>query len=302
MIAVVEPGTSNIDSAWLPIVSSGTQKWWSGNAYPVEFYFINKRLKLDMKWGTPSSFSITDPKYALVLDLRARGQFGLAVNNYQYLLDRLVGSFDNGSYLTFDFIKNQLRGWINQNIKRIISAIIIQKEISYFDILPRLDEINDFFILELNKHTQTIGMDVVSSSIEDIGAPEETKAELNKLLMGKAKINILGDDYYKVRELDNIEHAAKNEGISGTILGLGVANMMGQGMVNSMQYGQRQFSQSMSEVKEIVILACPSCAAKNNEKSKFCIECGNKLQPSCKACNASLLPKSKFCIECGERV
>jgi hypothetical protein len=49
---------------------------------------------------------------------------------------------------------------------------------------------------------------------------------------------------------------------------------------------------------------CPSCGVALAKKSKFCPECGAKVQPddACVECGAALAPGAKFCAECGHKV
>lgn len=49
-------------------------------------------------------------------------------------------------------------------------------------------------------------------------------------------------------------------------------------------------------------IKCPSCGARLPASSKFCNECGTKIQTSCPQCGASLPPGSKFCNECGTKL
>lgn len=46
---------------------------------------------------------------------------------------------------------------------------------------------------------------------------------------------------------------------------------------------------------------CPSCNAYNDEKSKFCISCGNKLSPKslCLHCSREVKAEDNFCKYCG---
>src|SRR5262245_40663769 len=46
-------------------------------------------------------------------------------------------------------------------------------------------------------------------------------------------------------------------------------------------------------------MRCPRCDADTPDGAKFCIECGNPLQPRCPQCGADTLPRAKFCGECG---
>jgi ribosomal protein L40E len=62
-------------------------------------------------------------------------------------------------------------------------------------------------------------------------------------------------------------------------------------------------------------LICPSCAAKNPPESKFCRECGTKLETEapaeepveiveilCSNCGASVASEEKFCTNCGAKL
>jgi class 3 adenylate cyclase/tetratricopeptide (TPR) repeat protein len=46
-------------------------------------------------------------------------------------------------------------------------------------------------------------------------------------------------------------------------------------------------------------MKCPKCQFENQEGSKFCNECGNKLEIACPQCGKVNYPGSKFCNECG---
>ncbi len=47
-------------------------------------------------------------------------------------------------------------------------------------------------------------------------------------------------------------------------------------------------------------VTCPNCGAKLAENSKFCNQCGAKLNTACPACGAPMTPGSKFCSQCGQ--
>jgi membrane protease subunit (stomatin/prohibitin family) len=49
---------------------------------------------------------------------------------------------------------------------------------------------------------------------------------------------------------------------------------------------------------------CSKCGSQIPAGSKFCLECGNKVQDafSCTGCGEKLPPNSKFCLKCGTKV
>jgi RNA polymerase subunit RPABC4/transcription elongation factor Spt4 len=53
--------------------------------------------------------------------------------------------------------------------------------------------------------------------------------------------------------------------------------------------------------KQQLVINCPKCG-KNVSNSKFCSECGYKLeQPVCSKCGTKLTNNEKFCPECGQK-
>src|SRR3989442_12615109 len=49
-------------------------------------------------------------------------------------------------------------------------------------------------------------------------------------------------------------------------------------------------------------MECPQCRHANPPETKFCGECGTRLQSLCPACQAVNPPTNKFCSECGQRL
>ena len=59
------------------------------------------------------------------------------------------------------------------------------------------------------------------------------------------------------------------------------------------------------------IVACPNCGAANDPGTKFCRECGAKLEAPppaepqkrfCPSCGKEVAPGIKFCPECGQKM
>jgi class 3 adenylate cyclase/tetratricopeptide (TPR) repeat protein len=49
-------------------------------------------------------------------------------------------------------------------------------------------------------------------------------------------------------------------------------------------------------------MECPGCRHSNPPDTKFCGECGTRLQSLCPACQTANPPTNKFCSECGQRL
>lgn len=50
------------------------------------------------------------------------------------------------------------------------------------------------------------------------------------------------------------------------------------------------------------MIVCPECKAQIAVGSKFCNQCGAKLESKCPSCGADVAPGSAFCSECGQKL
>jgi len=46
-------------------------------------------------------------------------------------------------------------------------------------------------------------------------------------------------------------------------------------------------------------MQCPTCHAENLPDSRFCTECGSRIESRCSACGSGNPPSAKFCRKCG---
>jgi class 3 adenylate cyclase len=49
-------------------------------------------------------------------------------------------------------------------------------------------------------------------------------------------------------------------------------------------------------------MRCPKCQLENDERSKFCLECGQRLELECPQCGKILPLLAKFCNQCGQKL
>lgn len=291
---ICEEGSFKFDTEIIPFIKVFQKGLYGGkNPYPVEVYFINKRLKLDLFWGSSDPIKILDPVYKIQLGLRVRGQMGIRLSDYQFFYQTLVGSIMKDNFITFDIIRDYFRGVINQKSKKILSSYIISKKITFFEIDPHLDEIQKEIQEALTKEIEKYGFNLVNLSIESINVPEEDLTALNEILHKKAEYEQLGDDVYRTtRGYDVLEAGAKNNGSASTFMGVG----MGMHMAEQINAGI--IPQKSATPKK----TCPKCGAEVGAKAKFCPECGASMSPKCPKCGADISAKAKFCPECGTKL
>jgi membrane protease subunit (stomatin/prohibitin family) len=179
---ILEEGKYILDTELLPFINGLIKAVHGGqNPYPMEVYFVNKRLKLDMLWGTSDPIKLIDPEYHVQINVRARGQMGVRIKDYQYFLQTLVGTLMKDSWLSFDVIESYFRGLINQKAKKDIAMFMLDKHLSIFNIEPRLEEIADLIRSELAPEMEKYGFELANLSVESINVPQTDTDALNAI-------------------------------------------------------------------------------------------------------------------------
>lgn len=338
------PGRHTLKTSNIPLLRSITSIPTDGETpFKCQVYFINKVDILDILWGTSTPMPIQDVKYGIILPVRANGQFGLRVEEGRKLLLKLVGT---ESELNKEKLKIYFKGFLMTKVKDYISKAMVRRQISFLEIYTYLDEISEGLREQIEKLYGDYGLKVVNFSVNSISIPEDdpsyikiknalASAKEKEVLAGGKKIemDMLGYSYAQERTFDMLQDAAKNEGNSGNIMGVGMGMGMGVNLGNvvgdAMAGTMNNVSNRGGSIEEII--ECPNCKTKLKSGAKFCFECGNKVEiqeniticPSCKervpkgkfclncgcklinkcpGCNAELPDGAKFCLECGEKV
>ena len=99
----------------------------------------------------------------------------------------------------------------------------------------------------------------------------------------------------------------QKKGFLGNLL-----NMIGSGS-NSNGYNNQRQQQQQQSPNQLVqnqqplnqnTIICSKCNSKTPAGSKFCLECGEKINSVlfCMDCGEKLPPNAKFCLKCGTKV
>ncbi len=232
------PGTYTLKSENLPILNKLINIPFGGDSpFQSEVWFVNQITRMDMKWGTPQPIQLEDPKYSIIVPVRAFGQYGIKVSEPRKFLETLIG---NMTYFTADSIDSYFKGKLIANLSSTIAKKIVKDQISALDINMYLVDISEFCNEEINKTFAKYGISLVEFSIMSINVPQDDPSFL-KLKEAKAtlaRLNIAGRDVYQMeRSFDVLEKAADNSGAGSQLMGLGVG--MGIGNVMGGMAGQQ---------------------------------------------------------------
>lgn len=227
-------GTYTIKTENIPILNKIINlPFGSESPFTAEVWFVNGIAKLDMPWGTPQPIQIEDPKYKIIVPVRAHGQYGLKVKNPRAFLESLVGNMQSFSINKID---QYYKGRIITCLNAIITQQIVEKQVSVLDINTQLIDLSSECSSLLNLQLEKYGVEVIEFSIMSINVPQDDESviRLKKAKDLAARLMITGRDVYQMeRSFDVLEKAAANEGTGGQMVAMGAGLGVGVGVGNT---------------------------------------------------------------------
>jgi len=333
---VFGPGRHTLSTANLPLLQKYVNLPFGGKTpFTAEVYFVNKVAKLDIKWGTPDPFQVTDPRYQIIVRVRGFGRFGIRISDSRNFVTQIVGALHGNQVSDYEKVISYFKGLVITKFKDTVADLIVNKKISVLDITASIDSISVTCQERVASEFDRFGIEVLNFFIESINVPEEDIAKLRKILEEKAEFEILGDERYtRKRSFDVLEKAASSEGAGGMMgVGMGLGMGIGAGVaaggilgdvtkqmkvtppekpieqkIKCLKCGTEnlstaKFCSNCGEKLETQPIICPNCKTENVPGSKFCSNCGTSLQKiKCPKCNFENLPSSKFCSNCGNKL
>ena len=228
-------GTHTIKSENIPLLNKIINFPFGGNSpFQSEIWYVNLITKLDNKWGTTSPILLEDPKYGIIIPVRAFGQYGFKISDPRLFMENLVG---NLSSYNADKIQEYFKGKIITSLTSIISKKLVLDNISILEINIYLEELSSFCQEKISAEFKRFGLEIVNFYFLSINVPLDDKSVV-KLKEAKdlaAKIKITGKELYQMdRSFDVLDNAAKNQGGVGNLMGAGLGLGLGAGIGNQL--------------------------------------------------------------------
>lgn len=293
------PGTHTLSTGNLPLLKKLVNLPFGGKTpFAAEVYYINKTANLDMKWGTSTPIPLEDPKYGLILNVGARGQYGITIYDSRLFVSRIIGAIPNGTTTNPMVILRYFNGLINSKIKSVTASYMIQKQISFLEISQFLSELSVAFQNALTEEFERFGIELANFFCESIAPRPE---EYEKLRGYKEELALGQGFYQQRRSLDILEKLAENPS-SGSIANAGIGLGMGLGAAGQFGNVFSGVGQNMNIAASSNSVTCPKCGTQNDSSMKFCGNCGNKLNVTilCPYCGKEVPDGMKFCGNCGK--
>ncbi|KON87966.1 hypothetical protein AF332_14790 [Sporosarcina globispora] len=305
------PGTHTLTTGNLPILKRLVNIPFGGKTpFSAEIYYVNTTSRLDNKWGTSVPFQVTDPKYNIIMAVRAFGQYGITISDARLFITKIVGAVNSDHISNHDDVRKYFNSLINTKIKEVVSSYIIHMKISLLEITTYLGELSEVCHSAIKDEFNRFGIDLHNFYIESVNFPNNNIDKLKEALERKSELTVLGEDYYRQRSFDVLEKLAENEAAGsaanagiGLGMGLGAGTVAGSAfadLARNLQVAPDAPSVSRREAPNSIV--CNKCSHKNAPDSKFCGNCGDQFDHSmkCHNCHEELLAGSKFCGQCGQ--
>lgn len=225
-----EAGTYTLQTSNIPLLNKIINlPFGSKSPFKAEVWFINLTSKLDLKWGTPTPIQLEDPKYNIIIPVRAYGQYGLRVSDPKLFLKSLIG---NMSAFSAEKVDAYFKGKLLSQLSAAVANKMANDNISILEINTHLMEMSEYCNETINKFFGKYGLELQEFSIISINVPQEDPS-LIKLKEAKdlaARLKITGRDIYQMeRSFDVLEGAANNQGTGGQMVGAGMGLGVGAG-------------------------------------------------------------------------
>lgn len=295
-----ESGRHTITTANIPLLVNLIGKVFGGETpFKAEVYFVNMTEFPQMGWGTRNPVPIRHPGIGVGASLIvANGIFRMRVADPQLF----VGEFAaRQSLYTTDEIHDTLRTYVVSSLKDVVGELGLKGK-SAFDLPAMIDEVGAAVQAKVSDEFDSMGLRLIDFKVEDLNPKEESAETLAK--MGLIDMGELQKYQFAMAMRDMAQQEA---GAGGGAMGLGAGAGMGMGMAQMMAQQMMQAQQApQAAPAAAATMACPKCGHQNPVGTKFCSNCGEKIEAAaggfCSNCGAQLAPGAKFCPQCGQKV
>ena len=194
--------------------------------HKVGIYFFRTAQFLNQKWGTPSTIKYEDPKYKFPVGLRAFGNYSLRITDGGYFFVNVAGSSD-------EFTIEQIREPINSRLVQPLTDYLATSHFTYTEIDATAEEISRDLAAKFIEEFKKLGFELSDFRIEGTSFDEDAMRRINRIADMSAEAQAAdkaGVSYAQLQQLQAMRDAAKNEGMAGFGMAMGVGQMAGSMM------------------------------------------------------------------------
>ena len=290
-----DEGNYEIETEIVPFLSTLKGfKFGFNSGIRAEVLFINTK-EFMVRWGTKNPINIPAPGMPGGMPIRCFGSYAIKIDDYMTLIDKIAGVKQE---FTIDDVKQRTMAIMDS----LIMKSIVKEGKDMFNLQVSSHEIANGLKMDLDMELLKIGLTVTSLTIENFSYPEQVQKMINK----NAAYGMVGNigQYQNVAMVESMEKNPESSMAQMAQAGMGMK--MGMQMMESMTQNMNQnnnqtMNQNINQVNTMNTASnnvnCNSCGASIDKNTKFCPNCGNKVELKVEASTAK-----KFCSECGTKV
>ena len=273
-------------------------------AFSCKVYFVNKSDAMEQKWGTDSPIQVRDQIWGIATQVVSRGSYTVRVANSKKFVLKFVGN--NFQVVSTEAIRLQFRSIVIQKIKTVIASAILSGKEKILGLASKLDDLSAKVSEALTQVFDEYGIELVNFYVRAVDIPEDAlgRIKLEEAMAQRAQLNVLGADWQRVQSRDIMMVAADNNGTPGIGAGVGVGLAALGGLGNHAAQTVTPAALAQPPKGGETGGGCSACHCQLEKGVKFCPNCGAKVpqQKFCPNCGKPAVQGSKFCQECGTRL
>lgn len=267
-------------------------------AHDQRVYYVNTKVMMGNKFGSPQPKKITDEKYG-TLEVTFFGEYAVRVVDPAILLVNVIGTNAKDTITYEEVVGSQLKTKFIEKVTLAISNVMRNKKVSFGDMGLYGSDISD----EMNKclddsWKKQYGLVITDVAMGDINLTEESMDRVSRI--DDAKIFSdpkMQSGLMASASAEAMENAAANEGGSMVgFMGMSMANQAGSTMINAVNQNlnnaQASQTNQVNTPQENMMAnqtggTVATGTATQEFVPKFCSNCGAKLT-------------GRFCSNCGK--
>lgn len=258
-------------------------------AHDQRVYYVNTKVMMGNKFGSPQPKKITDEKYG-TLEVTFFGEYAVRVIDPALLVAEVIGTNPKDTITYDEVVGSQLKAKFVEKVTVAISNVMRNKKVSFGDMGLYGSDISD----EMNKclddsWKKQYGLEITDVAMGDMNLTEESMKRVSRI--DDAKIfsdPSMQSGLMASASAQAMENAAANEGGSMMgFMGMGMANQAGATMINAVNQNMQAQNAQPMQPGAPVAGAVQTNNTNTDQSPKFCSNCGAKLT-------------GKFCSNCGK--
>lgn len=247
-----DSGTHSLITGNIPILEKLVNLPFGGDTpFSAEVWFVNRTVKRDLKWGTPSPIPLMDVALGFPVSVRAFGRWGARIEDAPLFLRQIVGTQAGASA---EKIHSYFVGNIIQNFSKYLASVLSSGDASVLQITALVSDLSNSASDSIKKNFREFGVELVSFDIESINIPEDELEKIQNVFAKSLEVKELsriqaGGAFSTVKSFEVLNNAASNsaDGSLGAMLSAGVG--LGAGLPIGGALGQ-QLSISNEDAKK----------------------------------------------------